>query len=90
MTPDTSKLRVKCASISLHQYARKRWQALFRDAEPIFRAHGGRPHWGKRHTLAARDVFALYPRARDFCAVRRRIDPDRKLANDYLIRLFEL
>ncbi|TMQ28596.1 MAG: FAD-binding protein [Deltaproteobacteria bacterium] len=79
-----------CASISLHQYARKRWQALFRDAEPIFRAHGGRPHWGKRHTLAARDVFALYPRARDFCAVRRRIDPDRKLANDYLIRLFEL
>jgi FAD-linked oxidoreductase len=82
--------RGPCASISMHQYARKSWQRLFRDAEPIFRAYGGRPHWAKRHTLTARDVFALYPRAGEFCAVRRRVDPDRKFANDYLIRLFDL
>jgi FAD-linked oxidoreductase len=79
-----------CASISLHQYVRRRWQELFRDMEPIFRGGGGRPHWAKRHSLAARDVFALYPRARDFCAVRRRVDPDRKFANDHLIGLFEM
>lgn len=78
------------ASISIHQYAGLRWQELFAEVEPVFRAHGGRPHWGKRHSLTARDVFALYPRAGAFCAVRRRVDPQCKFANDHLTRLFDL
>ena len=82
--------RGPCASISIHQYAGRRWQRLFEQVEPIFRGHGGRPHWGKRHLLAARDVFALYPRAAEFCAVRRTVDPQRKFANDYLTHLFDL
>jgi FAD/FMN-containing dehydrogenase len=81
--------RGPCASISMHQYARRPWQALFRDAEPMVRAAGGRPHWAKRHTLTARDVFALYPRAREFCAVRRAVDPEGKFANPPLAALFE-
>jgi FAD/FMN-containing dehydrogenase len=79
-----------CASISVHQYARRRWQPVFAGIEPILRDHGGRPHWAKRHSLTARDVFALYPRARDFCAVRDAADPQCKFANDHLTRLFEL
>lgn len=79
-----------CASISFHQYAKRRWQSLFAEVEPIFRAHGGRPHWGKRHSLGAREVFELYPRARDFCAVRRKVDPHGKFTNDYLNNLFDL
>ncbi|HMG52267.1 MAG TPA: D-arabinono-1,4-lactone oxidase [Kofleriaceae bacterium] len=82
--------RGPCASISVHQYARRSWQALFRDLEPIFRDHAGRPHWAKRHTLTAPDVFALYPRAAEFCAVRREVDPQGKFANDHLTRLFDL
>jgi FAD-linked oxidoreductase len=82
--------RGPCASISIHQYARRRWQRLFDQVEPIFRAHGGRPHWAKRHSLAARDVFELYPHAREFCAVRRKVDPEGKFANDYLTKLFDL
>jgi FAD/FMN-containing dehydrogenase len=82
--------RGPCASISIHQYAPRRWQELFAEIEPVFRAHGGRPHWGKRHSLTARDVFELYPRARQFCAVRRRVDPRQKFVNDYLTRLFDL
>jgi FAD-linked oxidoreductase len=85
-----SPFREPSASISIHQYAGLRWQELFAEAEPVFRAHGGRPHWGKRHSLTARDVFALYPRAGAFCAVRRRVDPQRKFANDHLTRLFDL
>lgn len=82
--------RGPCASISIHQYARRRWQAVFAEIEPLFRAHGGRPHWAKRHTLAARDVFELYPRAGEFCAVRRAVDPQGKFANEHLTRLFDL
>src|SRR5262249_47350717 len=79
-----SPFRGPSASISIHQYAGLRWQELFAEVEPVFRAHGGRPHWGKRHSLTARDVFALYPRAGASCAVRRRVDPQHKFANDHL------
>ena len=76
------------ASISMHQYHRMAWQDIFREAETIFRAHDGRPHWAKRHTLTTADVHALYPDAAKFCAVRDRIDPGAKFANAHLTQLF--
>jgi hypothetical protein len=76
------------ASISMHQYAKMPWRDLFAEAEPIFRAHGGRPHWAKRHTMAARDVDALYPDAAKFKAVRNAVDPGAKFANAHLTQLF--
>lgn len=76
------------ASISMHQYAKMAWRALFADGEAIFRAHGGRPHWAKRHTLTARDVEALYPDAARFAAVRGAHDPDGKFVNGHLAALF--
>lgn len=76
------------AAISMHQYAKMKWRDLFRDAERIFRAHGGRPHWAKRHTLTEADLHALYPKAAQFCAVRAAHDPDGKFANAHLASLF--
>ncbi|MBI1188041.1 MAG: FAD-binding protein [Alphaproteobacteria bacterium] len=76
------------ASISMHQYAKMKWRDLFREAEQIFRAHGGRPHWAKRHTLGEADVHALYPKAAQFCAVRAAHDPGGKFANAHLAALF--
>lgn len=76
------------ASISMHQYHRMAWQKIFVDAEKIFRAHDGRPHWAKRHTLTTADVHKLYPDAVKFCAVRDRIDPGAKFANPHLTQLF--
>jgi FAD-linked oxidoreductase len=76
------------ASISMHQYAKMPWRDLFAAAEPIFRAHGGRPHWAKRHTLAAREVDALYPDVAKFKQVRDAIDPGAKFANAHLAQLF--
>ncbi|MGQ0533112.1 MAG: D-arabinono-1,4-lactone oxidase [Caulobacteraceae bacterium] len=76
------------ASISMHQYAKMPWRDLFAEAEPIFRAHGGRPHWAKRHTLTARDVDALYPNAAKFKTVRNEYDPMAKFANAHLSQLF--
>ncbi|MGP1352244.1 MAG: D-arabinono-1,4-lactone oxidase [Parasphingopyxis sp.] len=79
-----------CASISMHQYAKMPWRDLFAEAEPIFRAHGGRPHWAKRHTLEFDDLGTLYPKTEDFRAVCRGTDPTGKFANRHLAELFRL
>ena len=76
------------AAISMHQYAKMPWQALFADAEAIFRGAGGRPHWAKRHTLTRNDVDALYPKAEAFRKVRRAADPQGKFLNPHLEALF--
>jgi FAD-linked oxidoreductase len=76
------------ASISMHQFAKMPWGDLFVKAERMFRAHGGRPHWAKRHTLTAGDVNALYPNAARFRAVRAAHDPGGKFANAHLAMLF--
>ncbi|MBC7784586.1 MAG: FAD-binding protein, partial [Burkholderiales bacterium] len=76
------------ASISMHQYAKMPWRQHFLEAERIFRAHGGRPHWAKRHTLTFRDVQELYPRAQQFMQVRETMDPDGKFLNAHLAELF--
>ncbi|MEM8695399.1 MAG: D-arabinono-1,4-lactone oxidase [Pseudomonadota bacterium] len=79
-----------CASISMHQYARMPWRELFGEAEPIFRTHGGRPHWAKRHTLKFDDLGTLYPKTEDFRAQVRMTDPGGKFANRHLAELFRL
>lgn len=76
------------AAISMHQYAKMPWRKLFADAEAIFRAHGGRPHWAKRHTLKRGDVDALYPMAERYREVRRAADPTGKFLNPHLAELF--
>lgn len=76
------------ASISMHQYAKMPWQEVFAAAEPIFRSHGGRPHWGKRHFLTRDEVDALYPMAGRFREVRREADPQGKFLNPHLADLF--
>ncbi len=78
------------ASISMHQYHKMAWGKIFADAEQIFRAHDGRPHWAKRHTLTTADVHQLYPNAKDFCAVRDKVDPGAKFANAHLTKLFDI
>lgn len=75
------------AYIAVHQFHRMEHAHYFAAFEQIVRAHEGRPHWGKLHTLAAADLRALYPRFDDFRAVRDRLDPDRVFANDYLDRV---
>lgn len=72
------------ASISVHQYYAQDYREVFAAVEPVFRRYEGRPHWGKVHSLAARDLHALYPRMDDFLAVRRRADPQGRLLNPYL------
>lgn len=78
------------ASISMHQYSKMQWHALFAEAEPVFQRHGGRPHWAKRHTLKPKNVLDLYPKAENFLAVRSELDPYAKFANAHLAELFDI
>ncbi|WGL53957.1 D-arabinono-1,4-lactone oxidase [Nocardioides sp. BP30] len=73
--------------LAFHTHKAAEHRAYFALVEPILKAAGGRPHWGKVHTRGADDLAPLYPRFADFLALRDRLDPDRVFANDYLRRV---
>jgi L-gulonolactone oxidase len=76
------------AYIAVHQYHRMPRDPYFEAFEAIAAEVDGRPHWGKLHSLAARDLGRLYPRFADFVAIRGRLDPDRRFSNAYLSQVF--
>ena len=75
-------------SIAVHAYYREEHDFFFSIVEPIFRRHGGRPHWGKLHSLKAPDLALLYPRWKEAGEVRRALDPEGRMLNDYLKGIF--
>jgi FAD/FMN-containing dehydrogenase len=74
-------------TISLHHNAGLPYEAYFNDIEPIFRDHGGRPHWGKKHNLTAEDLRPLYPKWDEFMGCREKFDPNGTFLNPYLRKL---
>nr|VFK20776.1 MAG: L-gulonolactone oxidase [Candidatus Kentron sp. LPFa] len=58
--------------------------------EEVFRRHGGRPHWAKRHTMAGDEFGKLYPRWDDFLKVRKKLDPNGKFLTPYFTKLLGL
>ncbi len=79
--------RRQTCSIAVHHDAPRDPKPFFDAIEPIFRKHGGRPHWGKMHSLTAPDLAALYPRFKDAMELRRDIDPDNRFVTPYMARL---
>lgn len=77
-------------SIAVHRFYEEDYRPLFAAIEPILQKHGGRPHWGKLHTLTAPDFAKLYPNWNDFLEVRQQMDPDGIFLNDHLKGVFGL
>ncbi|WP_205474518.1 D-arabinono-1,4-lactone oxidase [Nocardioides sp. SYSU D00038] len=73
--------------LAFHTHRGAEHRDYFALLEPLLREAGGRPHWGKVHTMAAADLAPAYPRFDEFLAVRDRLDPDRVFANDHLRRV---
>ncbi|PPE72320.1 FAD-linked oxidoreductase [Solimonas fluminis] len=73
----------RCA-ISIHQHYTMDYHNYFAEIEPIFWKHGGRPHWGKLHSLNARQLQKLYPRWKEFTEVRQALDPQGRFLNAHL------
>ncbi|HMO10544.1 MAG TPA: D-arabinono-1,4-lactone oxidase, partial [Actinotalea sp.] len=61
----------------------------FADLEPILQEFGGRPHWGKKHSMRAEQLSGISPEWDAFHAIRRRLDPDGVFQNDFMRELFE-
>ncbi len=59
-----------------------------RSVDALLAEFDARVHWGKLHFLTRDRVRALYPRADDFIAIRRQLDPRGVFLNDHLRPLF--
>lgn len=77
-------------SISVHQYYKQDYRAIFKEIEPVFWKYQGRPHWGKVHTLSYAQLQKLYPRFEDFRKVRARVDPQGRFLNSHLKQIFAI
>ena len=75
------------AYIAIHQFLGMPYREYFDLFERVVGAVGGRPHWGKLHTLGADVLATRYPRFADFQRVRAQVDPERRFGNPYLERV---
>ncbi len=64
------------------------YEPYLREVHAVLGQFDARVHWGKIHYLTADELHERYPRAADFIAVRRELDPDGKFLNDHLRPLF--
>jgi FAD/FMN-containing dehydrogenase len=76
------------AAISVHRVASEDYRPFFDVIEPIFWKYGGRPHWGKIHTLGALQLSQLYPRFAEFRSIRQQLDPQGRMLNHHLRKIF--
>lgn len=83
----TAKGRESCY-IAVHRFHRDDHEALFAQIEPIFKAAGGRPHWGKLHTLGFEELSARHEDLADAAQLRAEVDPAGMFVNDAVRRVF--
>jgi hypothetical protein len=58
------------------------------DVDALLGGYDARVHWGKLHFLTGEQLRRRYPRAEDFIALRRELDPDGVFLNDHLRAIF--
>lgn len=75
--------------IAARMYKGMEWEPYFRAVEEIMDAFSGRPHWGTRHFQTAATLRPRYPEWDRFAAVRARLDPGGRFANDYVRRVLD-
>lgn len=64
------------------------YENVFKAIEAIFHQYGGRPHWGKIHTLTPEQVRVMYPKWDAFVHLRTLFDPYETLGNSYVNKYF--
>ncbi len=76
--------------LAVHTYISEDYRSYFDCMEEIFQRHGGRPHWGKWHTMKMDKLKVAYPRFEEFLAVRKEFDSEGMFLNDHLKEIFGL
>ena len=75
-------------SIAVHAYYKEANDWQYRLVEPVLREAGGRPHWGKLHSLGSAELKALYPMFGEANQVRHSLDPGGRMLNPFLRKIF--
>lgn len=75
---------------AIHTYIQEDYKNYFNQIEAIFKNHGGRPHWGKWHSLKDRDFEKIYPKWNEFKKIRETLDPHGRFINSHLKDIFGL
>ncbi|MDN6536670.1 MAG: FAD-binding protein [Corynebacterium variabile] len=88
--PLTTAMGRESCYIAAHRYHRDDYRQFFRVLEPILVAAGGRPHWGKHHTLGFAELSAVHEDLTTVAALRSQVDPDGMFRNPYVDRVFGL
>ncbi|MDN6438838.1 MAG: FAD-binding protein [Corynebacterium nuruki] len=83
----TARGRDSCY-IAVHRYHRDDYRELFAVVEPVLVAAGGRPHWGKHHTLDHDGLAAVHEELDAVGQLRAATDPDGVFRNPYVDRVF--
>ncbi len=86
--PLSTAYQREVVTLSVHQGAERSYHEVFDAAETIFRKYGGRPHWGKVHSLKKNELSSMYPQYAAFCRVREHLDPQGVFINAFLAELF--
>jgi L-gulonolactone oxidase len=73
--------------IASHVFEGMEYEPFMRGVEEIMDGFEGRPHWGKRHFQTAETLRPRYPEWDRFDAVRERLDPEGRFANEYVRRV---
>lgn len=64
------------------------YDTYLRDVDRLLGTFDARVHWGKLHYLTRQQLLGRYPRANDFIATRRVLDPTDTFLNAHLAPLF--
>jgi FAD-linked oxidoreductase len=74
------------AYVAVHVFKGMDGERPFREVERLMAGWGGRPHWGKRSYLGARELKTRYPAWEAFAAARAELDPDGRFENPWARR----
>lgn len=80
----SSMYKRESVTISLHHNAGLPFKEYFNAIEPIFRKYEGRPHWGKKHNLKARELKEMFPEWGKFQQYRQKFDPKGIFMTPYM------
>jgi FAD-linked oxidoreductase len=75
------------AYVAVHVFEGTDGEAPFREVERLMGGWGGRPHWGKRSYLSARELAKRYPAWDAFAAARAELDAEGRFENDWTRRV---
>jgi L-gulono-1,4-lactone dehydrogenase len=74
------------AYVAVHVFQGIDGERPFREVERLMAGWGGRPHWGKRSYLGARELRTRYPAWDVFAAARAELDPEGRFESTWARR----